>query len=137
MSGEKPLEISFVSNDTIREIFHTSAEGIIMIGENGKILLANPASEKMFGYTPSTLIGLSLETLLPERYRGKHMNFRKQFNEHPSPRRMGAGRDLQALRLDGSEFPVEISLSLLTSIIKCSAWHSLRTSPKERWRKMH
>ena len=111
MSGEKPLEISFVSNDAIREIFQTSAEGIIMIGENGKILLANPASEKMFGYAPSTLIGLSLETLLPYRYRGNHINFRKQFNEHPSPRRMGSGRDLQALRLDGSEFPVEISLS--------------------------
>ena len=111
MSGEKPLEISFVLSDTIREIFHTSAEGIIMIGENGKILLANPASEKMFGYAPATLIGLSLEALLPERYRGKHMNFRKQFNEHPVPRRMGIGRDLLALRLDASEFPVEISLS--------------------------
>ncbi len=111
MSGEKPLEISIVLSDTIREIFHTSAEGIIMIGEAGNILLANPASEKMFGYAPSTLIGLSLEALLPERYRGNHMNLRRQFNENPAPRRMGAGRDLLALRLDGSEFPVEISLS--------------------------
>ena len=111
MSAEKPLEISFVSSDTFREIFQTSAEGIIMIDETGKILLANPVSEQLFGYAPTTLIGLTLETLLPERYRGRHLDFRKQFNEQPTQRRMGIGRDLQALRLDGTEFPVEISLS--------------------------
>lgn len=111
MSEEKPLEISFVSSDTFREIFQTSAEGIIMIDESGKILLANPVSEKMFGYEPEKLPGHLLEELLPERYRGRHLGFRKQFNQHPAPRRMGVGRDLQALRLDGSEFPVEISLS--------------------------
>ena len=111
MSEKKPLEISFVSSDTFREIFQTSAEGIIMIDESGKILLANPVSEKMFGYGPEKLPGLSLEDLLPERYRGKHLGFRMEFNQHPSPRRMGVGRDLRALRLDGSEFPVEISLS--------------------------
>ena len=82
-----------------------------MIDESGKILLANPVSEKMFGYGPEKLPGLSLEDLLPERYRGKHLGFRMEFNQHPSPRRMGVGRDLRALRLDGSEFPVEISLS--------------------------
>ncbi len=111
MPEKKPLEISFVSSDTFREIFQTSAEGIIMIDEFGKILLANPVSEKMFGYDPETLVGHRLEDLLPERYRGKHLGFRKQFNQDPSPRRMGIGRDLMALRLDGSEFPVEISLS--------------------------
>ncbi len=111
MLEKKPREISFVSSDTFREIFQTSAEGIIMINEEGKILLANPVSEKMFGYGPDTLADHSLEELLPERYRGKHLGFRKQFNLHPLPRRMGVGRDLQALRLDGSEFPVEISLS--------------------------
>lgn len=111
MSEKKSLEISFVSSDTFREIFQTSAEGIIMIDESGKILLANPVSEKMFGYELEKLPGHHLEELLPERYRGKHLSFRKEFNQHPSPRRMGVGRDLRALRLDGSEFPVEISLS--------------------------
>jgi PAS domain S-box-containing protein len=111
MSEKKPLEISFVSSDTFREIFQTSAEGIIMVDDKGKILLANPVSEKMFGYAPETLVGCNLEGLLPKRYRGRHIGFRKQFNQQPSPRRMGVGRDLQALRLDGSEFPVEISLS--------------------------
>jgi PAS domain S-box-containing protein len=111
MPATNPLEIPFVSSDTFREIFQTSAEGIIMIDKAGKILLANPVSEKMFGYSPDTLAGHSIEDLLPMRYRGKHLDFRKQFNDHPEPRRMGVGRDLKALRLDGTEFPVEISLS--------------------------
>ncbi len=111
MTGKKPMEISFVSSDTFREIFQTSAEGIIMIDAKGKILLANPVSEKMFGYASESLPGRNLEDLLPERYRGKHIGYRQQFNEHPAPRRMGIGRELQALRFDGSEFPVEISLS--------------------------
>ncbi len=106
-----PLDITFASRDTFREIFQTSAEGIIMIDKTGKILLANPVSEKMFGFTPETMVGHTIEDLLPVRYRGKHLDFRKQFNQHPEPRRMGAGRDLKAQRLDGSEFPVEISLS--------------------------
>ncbi|CAN5552835.1 hypothetical protein BH10BAC4_BH10BAC4_09680 [soil metagenome] len=114
MPDKKPLEISFVSSDSFREIFQTSAEGIIMINDTGKILLANPVSEKMFGYMPDTLVGTNLEDLLPERYRSRHLGFRKQFNEHPAPRRMGVGRDLQAMRQDGSEFPIEISLSYTT-----------------------
>lgn len=111
MSKKDSMEISFVSSDTFREIFQTSAEGIIMVDETGQILLANPISELMFGYAPNTLVGNTLEQLLPERYRGRHLSFRHQFNEKPSPRRMGEGRDLRALRLDGTEFPVEISLS--------------------------
>src|SRR5690349_20352801 len=54
---------------------------------------------------------MMLEELLPQRYRGHHMSLRKGFDTHPDPRRMGFGRDLTALKKDGSEFPVEISLS--------------------------
>ncbi len=111
MPSINPLDIALASRDTFREIFQTSAEGIIMIDMTGKILLANPISEKMFGFDPETMVGHTIEDLLPVRYRGKHLDFREQFNEHPEPRRMGIGRDLKALRLDGTEFPVEISLS--------------------------
>ncbi len=111
MPEKTSQEFSFASSDTFREIFQTSAEGIIMIDDTGKILLANPVSEAMFGYASQSLVGHTLEDLLPARYRGRHVGFRNQFNAHPAPRRMGVGRDLQALRLDGSEFPVEISLS--------------------------
>jgi PAS domain S-box-containing protein len=103
--------LSLVTDDAFREIFQSMSEGILMVDESGYIVVANPIAEQIFGYEKNELTGVSLENLLPERYRGRHINFRKGFNEHPEPRRMGFGRDLTALRKDGVEFPVEISLS--------------------------
>jgi PAS domain S-box-containing protein len=87
------------------------SEGIIIVDESGKIIAANPVSEQIFGYEKDELNGANMEMLLPHQYRGRHVTFRQSFNNHPEPRRMGFGRDLQALRKDGTEFPVEISLS--------------------------
>jgi len=105
------FQLAFSTSDTFREIFQGSAEGILMVDANGVIQIANPVSERMFGYDSGELTGKPLEILLPLRYHARHVDFRKQFNENPSPRRMGAGRDLLAVRKDGHEFPVEISLS--------------------------
>lgn len=87
------------------------SEGVLVVDEAGKIVMANLIAEQMFGYLNDELSDEPLENLLPERYRGRHMMFRKGFNSNPEPRRMGLGRDLTALRKDGSEFPIEISLS--------------------------
>jgi PAS domain S-box-containing protein len=100
-----------ISNDAFREIFQSMSEGILIVDENGVIVVANPVAERLFGYEKNELTKLTLENLLPERYRGRHVSFRNNFNAHPEPRRMGFGRDLTALRKDGKEFPVEISLS--------------------------
>ena len=105
------LPNTFISNDAFREIFQSMSEGIVMVNEKGLILSSNPVAEEMFGYATNKLNGLLLETLLPERYRGRHENLRHGFNSNPEPRRMGIGRDLTALRKDGKEFPIEISLS--------------------------
>lgn len=107
-SRNKLLE---VSDDAFREIFQSMSEGIIMVDESGIVKIANPVAEQIFGYHQEDIIGMPMENLLPERYRGGHLSFRKAFNADPHPRRMGFGRDLTALRRDGSEFPVEISLS--------------------------
>lgn len=100
-----------VTDDAFREIFHSMSEGIVMVDSTGKIVIANPIAEQTFGYQPSELNGVVLEELLPQRYRGHHVSLRKGFNAHPEPRKMGFGRDLTALKKDGTEFPVEISLS--------------------------
>jgi PAS domain S-box-containing protein len=105
------MDFSVVTNEAYREIFQSMSEGIIMVDETGKIAIANPVAEQLFGYEKDGLNGATLESLLPERYRKGHVNFRKAFNSDPHPRRMGFGRDLTALRQDGTEFPVEISLS--------------------------
>jgi PAS domain S-box-containing protein len=103
--------MSFLSSETFRQIFQSSVEAIIMVDQRGKILLANPVSERMFGYEKDSLIGLVVEDLLPEHMRAKHVDYRKTFSAHPEPRPMGMGRDLIAKRRDGSQFPVSVSLS--------------------------
>lgn len=105
------MNASSVSNEAYREIFQSMSEGIIMIDESGKIVIANPVAEQLFGYGHNELNGKVLEELLPERLRKGHIGFRGAFNSDPHPRKMGFGRDLVALRKDGTEFPVEISLS--------------------------
>lgn len=107
----KNFEIDSISPETFREIFQSAAEGILMIDQTGTILLANPVSESMFGYIQGELVGMSVDDLIPNRFRGNHAHNREQFHEHPEPRRMGIGRDLMAKRKDNSEFPVEVSLS--------------------------
>ncbi|MDL5048872.1 PAS domain-containing sensor histidine kinase [Oscillatoria amoena NRMC-F 0135] len=104
-------ETVFTSPETLSEVFQNSAEGILMVDTRGIILLANKASDQMFGYTSGELIGKPLEVLLPQRYREQHPGHRASFHQAPSPRKMGVGRDLVACRKDGAEFPVEVSLS--------------------------
>jgi PAS domain S-box-containing protein len=105
------MDFSLVTSEAYREIFQSMSEGIIMVNESGEIALANPVAEQLFGFGRGELTGVTLESLLPERYRKGHVKFRQAFNCDPHPRRMGFGRDLMALRRDGTEFPVEISLS--------------------------
>jgi PAS domain S-box-containing protein len=102
---------SLVTDDAFREIFHSMSEGIVMVDETGEIVIANPIAEQIFGYERDNLTGMMLEELLPVRYRGHHVSLRKGFNAHPNPRRMGFGRDLTGLKKDGTEVPIEISLS--------------------------
>ncbi|HEY5749852.1 MAG TPA: PAS domain-containing sensor histidine kinase [Chryseolinea sp.] len=108
--GNSP-DTGLITNEAFREIFQSMSEGIIMVDTRGRIVVANPVAEQLFGYAADELTGLTMEELLPVRYRGGHINFRSAFNSNPFPRRMGAGRDLTALRRNGTEFPVEISLS--------------------------
>ncbi len=106
-----PIPISTISNDAFLEIFQSMSEGLIMVDEAGNIVAANPVAHQIFGYEKGALLSLKLEELLPASLRGSHINFRKGFNTNPAPRRMGTGRDLLAIKKDGTEFPVEVSLS--------------------------
>ncbi|GHN00299.1 hypothetical protein WSM22_17880 [Cytophagales bacterium WSM2-2] len=105
------MDVSAVPNEAFREIFQSMSEGIIIVDEQGGIVIANPMAEQLFLYHQNELNGKPLESLLPERLRKGHVSFRRAFNDNPNPRRMGFGRDLVAVRKDGTEFAVEISLS--------------------------
>lgn len=92
-------------------LFENATEGILLTDKEGKLVLINPAAERMFGYTANELHGERIEKLIPQRFHGKHVGMREGFYHAPSNRSMGIGRDLYARRKDDSEFPVEISLS--------------------------
>lgn len=92
-------------------LFENATEGILLTNSHGKIVLVNPAAEKVFGYSAFELVGHSIEILIPMKSRGGHEALRQGFYKAPGNRTMGIGRDLYARRKDGSEFPVEVSLS--------------------------
>lgn len=106
-----------------KNLLESAPDAMIIVSDAGKIEIVNGQTEKMFGYTRSELLGKPIEMLLPARYRGRHEDHRVQFLKDPHIRPMGAGMELSALRKDGSEFPVEISLSSVarpTGMIGCS-----------------
>jgi PAS domain S-box-containing protein len=92
-------------------LFENATEGIILTDGEGRIVLVNPAAQKMFGYDADELIGSPIEVLIPDRYKPHHKDLREGFYQHPQNRVMGVGRDLNAKRKDGSDMPVEVSLS--------------------------
>jgi PAS domain S-box-containing protein len=95
----------------LRELLDAAPDAIIEVDREGRIVLLNRATEKLFGFPREELLGKPVEVLLPEAARARHVNHRAEFSSHPSTRPMGQGMTLAARRRDGSEFPVEISLS--------------------------
>lgn len=92
-------------------LFQHSSLGIIVSNAEGVIEQVNPFASRLFGYSDRELVGQKIEVLIPTRLKGRHEAHRTHYHAHPKPRAMGIGMDLWAVRKDGSEFPVEISLA--------------------------
>lgn len=101
------------ANERFRLAIEAAPTGMLMIDRAGKIVLANLHVEKMFGYKREALLAKSTELLVPERFRGQDPEHRADFFRTPEAHVMGKGRQLYALRQDGTEVPVEIGLTPL------------------------
>jgi PAS domain S-box-containing protein len=94
-----------------RGILESAPDAMVIADGQGRIVLVNAETERLFGYRREELVGQIVDILLPERFRGKYPQHREGHTAHPVTRSMGAGLDLGGLRKDNTEFPVEISLS--------------------------
>jgi len=114
------------SEEKFRGLLESAPDAVVIVDADGRIVLVNTQTDKMFGYSRDELIGEPVEMLVPKRSREAHVGHRTGYYSEPRTRPMGAGRELTGRRKDGSEFPVDISLStletedevLVTSVIR-------------------
>ena len=93
------------------KFFEFSPHAIVVTDVNGRMTKVNSQVERAFGYTRAELLGLPVESLIPERFRAAHRNHRESYSARPSVRPMGTELELHGRRKDGAEFPVDIMLS--------------------------
>ncbi len=96
-----------------RELLEAAPDAMVIVNEAGEIVLINSQTEKLFGYDREDLLGHSVERLIPARFQDRHLDHRAAYLSDPRVRALGVGPELYAIRKDGHEFPVEISLSPL------------------------
>jgi len=122
VAAESPI----AAEDLFRGLLDSAPDPIVIVDGSGNIQMVNRQVERVFGFERDELLGRPVEVLLPERLRANHVGERRRYMENPRTRPMGVGLELFGRRKDGSEFPVEISLSpmragrdvLVTSIIR-------------------
>jgi PAS domain S-box-containing protein len=115
-----------------RDLLESTPDAIVMVNPSGHIVFVNGHAEALFGYERGELRGMTMELLLPERFRGAHVSHRAGYFDRPTTRTMGVGPVLYGLRKNGSEFPVDISLSPLALDESALVMSAIRDSTERK-----
>jgi PAS domain S-box-containing protein len=99
------------SQKRFEALLESAPDAVVIVGPEGEIVLVNEQTEKLFGYDREDLLGQPVELLMPERFRDRHRPHRSTYFQDPRTRPMGIDLELAGRRKDGTEFPVDISLS--------------------------
>ena len=99
------------SEELFRGLLDSAPDAMVVVDDRGRIVLVNSQTEKLFGYRRDELLQQPVEALIPERFWTQHRHHRTSYTAHAQFRPMGVGLELYGMRKDGSEFPLEISLS--------------------------
>lgn len=105
------IESTMQDAESLRILLETVIEGIVVANQDGEITLVNRGCARMFGYEPNELLGQSIETLMPEPYRSLHMRYVRNYVQTGLSRMVGVPRELRGVCKDGTEIPIEISMS--------------------------
>lgn len=98
------------TDEELRALLETAPDAMVLVDQEGRIVLVNRQTERLFGYSRQELIGRPVEILIPQQYRKLHVQHRAGYLQDPKTRPMGAGLELRGRRKDGSEFPLDLSL---------------------------
>ncbi|HEV3482598.1 MAG TPA: PAS domain S-box protein [Candidatus Acidoferrales bacterium] len=99
-----------------RTLLESAPDAMVIVNDVGRIQMINAQTEKLFGYSREELIGQPVERLMPDRFRSQHIHHRQGYSQSPRTRAMGVGLDLYGQRKNGTEFPIEISLSPIETV---------------------
>lgn len=110
MDRSQRIELEF------RAVLNAAVDAVILIDSRGRIELINAAGSEIFGWSEDDLVGRDVAVLMPEPYRSRHEEFMRNYIETGQPRIIGIGREVEALRRDGTVFPAELSVGRIESL---------------------